>query len=442
MPPVLVEPERLVMVCTSDIAGQFRGKGFPARDLEKRRRHGIGWTPTNVMINCFNRIPATPWGPRGDLVILPDPAGEVALDWGDGSGIEHFFIGDVKTLDGAPWSCCPRSFLRAALEALEQRAGLRLYAAFEHEFHAAGASQRCGDSYGLSSLRGVARFVEELIGGLRAAGLEPETVLPEYGPRQYEVTVEPAFGLEAADRAVKLREITRALGRRHGLDISFAPVVTPGIVGNGVHVHFSLTDRQGHPITWDPAGPGGLSPRAAAFAAGILRHIRALCAVTAPSILSYERLKPRSWSAYYGNLGDKDREAALRICPVPQLPGTDPAPLFNLEFRAADAAASPYLLLGMLVHAGLAGIEADLPAPPIVGEALETMGEEERARLGIQDLPRSLGEALDALQDDAAAAGWMGPELHRAYLMHKRGEIEMASGWDMETLVRRYAEAY
>jgi glutamine synthetase len=142
-------------------------------------------------------------------------------------------------------------------------------------------------------------------------------------------------------------------------------VVTRGIVGNGVHIHFSFQDATGTPVTHDPAGPGGLSKPAAAFAAGILKYVRALCAVTAPSIVSYERLRPHSWSAFWGNLGLRDREALLRICPVPAAEDIDPAPRFNLEFRAADAAASPYLQLGMLVYAGLQGIRDGLPAPAI-----------------------------------------------------------------------------
>ena len=287
-----IDRQRLVMICCSDIAGQVRGKGFPAGELESRRRFGVGWTPTNVMINCFGRIPATPFGALGDLMLVSDAATETVLDFGDGMPVEHFLLGDILTLDGRPWECCLRCTLRRTLEALEQEAGLRLYASFEHEFHLFGATTRPGASYALSALRGVEPFIGDFLGALDSAGLEPDTFLPEYGPQQFEVTVRPAFGIEAADRAVRLREICRAVARRHGLQASFAPLVSYGVVGNGVHIHFSLTDREGKPVTYDPGGPGGLSAAAGSFAAGILRHSRALCAVTAPSVPSYERLKP------------------------------------------------------------------------------------------------------------------------------------------------------
>jgi glutamine synthetase len=434
--------EDVILVCCSDIAGQVRGKGFPASHLENHRRFGVGWTPTNIMINCLGSIPATPFGPRGDLYLVPDAAGEVRLDFGDGTAVEHWFIGDILKLDETPWECCPRAFLKRALAELEAVAGLRLKASFEHEFHLAGAHHRSGDSYAMSSLRSVGDFSRELIGALRVNGLEPETYLPEYGPRQYEITVRPAIGIEAADRAVKLREICRAVAERHGLVASFSPVVTRGIVGNGVHIHFSLLDLDGNPVGYDPAAPGGLAATTASFAAGILRHVRAVCALTAPSLLSYDRLRPHAWSAYWGNLGQRDREALLRICPLPSAADIDPAPRFNLEFRAADAAASPYLQLGMLIMAGLQGIRDGLPAPTIYDGDPEELSEAERQSMGIQDLPRSLEEALQALEADTVACNWLGPMLAQAYLMHKRGEIGMLQGLGEDEICRRYAEAY
>jgi glutamine synthetase len=436
------EREAIVTVCCSDIAGQVRGKGFPARDLESRRRYGVGWTPTNVMINCFNAIPATPFGAEGDLMLAPADGGDIRIDLADGDPAEHIILGDILTMAGEPWDCCLRSFLKRALDDLEARAGLKLLASFEHEFMILGAEDRPGDSYSAARLRGFEPFIGDFVGTLRANGIPPDTFLPEYGPRQFEITVDPALGVLAADHAVKLREICRSVGLRHGLEVSFSPVVTPGAAGNGVHIHFSLVDGAGKPLSFDPNGTGGLSSVAASFAAGILRHARAVCAVTAPGPLSYERLKPHSWSAYYANLAERDREALLRICPYPQAPDVDVAKRFNVEFRGSDASASPYLQLGMLVRAGLQGVMEELPAPQLTSGDPGTLSDEERAALGVGDLPRSLGEALDALEDDAVAMGWLGPVLGGAYLMHKRGELAMTADADIDELARRYARIY
>lgn len=437
-----VEPEPITMLACCDFAAQVRGKGFPARDLEQRLRSGIGWTPTNIMINCFRGIPATPWGPFGDLTLKPDPATEVRLDFGDGLPPEHWLLSDIEHLDGRPWACCPRSFLKSALADLEREHGLCVLSAFEHELWCDAVSDPPGSSYGLAAMRGAERYVAAMVGALRAAGLEPETILPEYGPGQIEVTVAPAFGVAAADRAVALREVCRAVAKRQGVRVSFAPVVSWGVVGNGVHLHFSLWDRDGRPVTWDAAEPKGLSPLAGSFAAGVLRHVRALAAVTAPSVASYARLRPHAWSAYWGNLGWRDREACVRICPVPETPGADAASAFNLEFRASDATANPYLVLGMLVRAGLQGIREGLATPEPLEVDPETLGPEGRAERGILDLPRSLDEALDALEGDATARAWLPPELLEAYLMHKRGESASVAGLDPQEICRRYAEAY
>ncbi len=129
--------EELIFVGTCDIAGHVRGKGFPASDLERRRSKGVGWTHSNLMQTAFGPILDTPFGTGGDLMIVPDPAAEVRVDFGDGSAPEHFFLGDIRNTDGSPWECCPREFLRRAIATLDDvsglqsdrrlRAGIRLY---------------------------------------------------------------------------------------------------------------------------------------------------------------------------------------------------------------------------------------------------------------------------------------------------------------------------
>src|SRR6266511_4401226 len=86
--------EHLVMFCYCDIAGQVRGKGFPVSQLPKRLRTGIGWTPTNIMLTAFGPIAESPWGPFGDLVVMPDPATQVDVEFGEDHPREHFFLGD------------------------------------------------------------------------------------------------------------------------------------------------------------------------------------------------------------------------------------------------------------------------------------------------------------------------------------------------------------
>lgn len=435
--------DEIVMLCTCDLAGQVRGKGFPAADLEKRLARGIGWTPTNSFITAHGPIGPTPWGPYGDLVLIPDPATEVRIDMGPDHAAEHFLLGDILTLEGEPWAVCPRGFLKRMLGELEARHGLRLVAAFEHEFLYEGVEERPNSSYALDAFRRQDRFAETFLGQLRANGFALDTFMPEYGPKQYEVTIGPETGVTAADRAVALREIARGVAQRLGSRASFTPILRPDAVGNGVHVHFSLVRAaDGAPVNHDPAHPQGLSATAGAFIAGVLERMPAICALTAAATVSYLRLTPNRWSAAYTNLGFRDREAGVRICPVFRVPGADIARQFHFEYRAADAAGSPYLVLGAIVAAGLSGLDAGLPPPPVAGRAPQTMTAEERAALGIRPLPGSLSGALDLLEADAVIGAALGEDLRMAYLAHKRFEAGLMEPLDPAEQCARYLMAY
>jgi glutamine synthetase len=420
--------EELIFVGTCDISGHVRGKGFPARELQARRRKGVGWTPSNLMMSAFGPIWDTPFGTAGDLMIVPDPAAEVRVDFADGSATEHFFLGDLRTTEGGPWECCPREFLRRALRALREVGGLSLLAAFEQEFVFTGTDDRPGDAYGLGAFRRQGVFGESFVAALRSAGVTPDSFLAEYGARQFEITVAPATALMAADHAVITREMARATAHRLGHRAVFSPMPLPEGVGNGVHIHISLQNAAGMAVTHDPSGPLGLSEAAARFCAGVLRHLPAICAVTAPSPVSYLRLTPNRWAPTSIDLQRQDRGAAMRVCPV--FAPADPqeaARQFNVEFRVTDAAASPYLALGAVVFAGVDGLRRGLSLPA--------------ANAPPQSLPRSLGPALDALE--AGDAGeWFGPVFLDAYLRHKRAEAQKVSGLDATELCARYAGVY
>lgn len=435
--------EEIVMLCTSDLSGQIRGKGFPASDLKERLVKGIGWTPTNSMITAHGPIAPSPWGPFGDLVLVPDPDTHVRVDFGADHAAENFIMGDICHLDGSPWAVCPRSFLKRVLQALEKRHGLKVKAAFEHEFIFDGVDERPNASYALDAFRRQGLFGETCLGALKQAGLTLDTFMPEYGPMQYEVTVGPATGVKAADQAVAVREIARAVAARLGHRVSFTPILRPDAVGNGVHVHFSLFEGStGVPVNHDPAHPHGLSSRAGAFISGILSSLPAITAVTAAASISYLRLTPNRWSAAYNNLGYRDREAGVRICPVFQSAGADISKQYHFEFRAADAAASPYLVLGAILAAGLFGLDNGLPAAEVCEGAPQDMTDEERRRLGVERLPQSLPEALDRFEAAADIAGMFGADLKSAYLAHKRFEAEMMAKLSPEQQCEKYRLAY
>ena len=299
--------EDLVFVGTCDIAGLVRGKGFPSAELPARRKVGIGWTHSNLMQTCFGPILDTPFGTSGDLMIVPDPSSEVHVDFRDGSAPEHFFLGDIRNTDGTPWDCCVRAFLRRAIGALKDASGLELLAAFEQEFVYTGVEDVPGHAYSLSAFRRQGLFGEMLTAAIRAASVRPDSFLAEYGPRQYEMTVAPDAAMAAADAGVIAREMARAAAFRLENRAIFSPMPVADGAGNGVHIHFSLHEASGKPVTGAPDGVMGLSPVAAQFAAGVLHHLPAICAVTAPSPVSYLRLTPNRWAPTVADLKLQDR---------------------------------------------------------------------------------------------------------------------------------------
>jgi glutamine synthetase len=420
-----MQREQIVFVGTSDLSGHFRGKSFPASDLPVKMHRGIGLAPTNIFLGAFGPIQATTFGTQGEVFLVPDPATRVVVPF-DGSATECFFIADIRTADGKPWSFCPRQVLRRALDDLTRETGLRLYASFEQEFIYDGAPARPWRPYELDGLRRQGLFGEVLLSAMRQAGVIPDSFLAEYGPQQFEVTSAPAVGLRAADDAVITRELLRAVAFRFGQAVSLAPVATQNGVGNGTHIHFSFLDRDGRPALYDAAQPWYLSDVGRRFVAGIQHHLPALCAVTTPSVASYFRLRPNRWAPVCADVGPLDRGAALRIAPVNATDPVHRAKQFNVEFRVADATASPYLALALMVQAGLDGVREK--------RQIETTNR--------PPLPTSLPDALTLLENTPAASTWLGTDLFAGYLLFKRAEIKGVENLEEGEVCRRYAEVY
>jgi glutamine synthetase len=430
-----IEPEELAFLGVCDLSAQVRGKSVPAADLPTRLTHGIGYTPANICFSPFGTIGSSPFGTIGDIVLLPDNSTEVNLNLNGADSKEHFYLSDILTQTGDRWPFCPRDFLRRSLTRLDKTTGCTILVALEQEFVYTGLPAEPRRGYALTSFREQDHFGATLIAALRAAGLTPETFLPEFGPSQYEITVAPTIGLRAADEAIILRELTRAVARSLGHRATFAPMVNPEGTGNGTHIHLSLRDRGGTPITHESGTHYGLSPLAQHFTAGILHHMPALAAITAPSVCSYYRLTPNRWAPTWANIGLQDRAASLRICP-----GSPRQ--FNIEYRVADATANPYLALGALVHAGVDGIERNLTLPAPLTKPFTTMTDDERYTSDLQRLPRTLGEAILLLSNTPAARDWFGPDFFDLYLNYKLEEEKSLSGLDPQDICNRYAAVY
>jgi glutamine synthetase len=437
------EHDALVTLATTDYAGITRGRSITASSYTPGQKKTLGWVPANMSLTPFDLIAdPNPWGSAGDLRLMPDDNARYRCAIEGSATRLDVIMSDIVNLDGTPWLCCPRSFLKSALADLEREAAVKLIASFEHEFQVLGAEWAAAPAFALQALRRADPFGPSLMASLREAGVEPEVFIAEYGKDQFEVTMAPCAALAAADRAVVLREVVRELGRNNGWTCSFAPKTQVDGVGNGVHIHFSFLDKKGKPATYEPKRPGNVSALAGSFVAGVLRHLPALVAFTAPSPVSYLRLQPHHWSSSYTWFGDRDRESSLRICPVSRVGKSDPARAFNIEYRPADATACPHLALGVMVRAGLEGIRAGLPAPPLFSGDPAALAQNEREALGLHRLPTTLGAALDAMQADPVVTSWFDPLAIETFVGMKRMEMQIAGERLDDDLCKRYAGIY
>ncbi len=433
----------LVALVCCDLGAIVRGRSVLSSELGAHLDAGVGWVPANMSLTPHGPLAReSPFGSVGDVRLLPDADTHVRVEANSHGGALELVLCDIVEIDGLPWDCCPRSFLRDALGELRNELGARVVASFEHEFQLVDSGALAEAPFSLAAQWRAEPFPAQLMDVLIEAGVQPERFLAEFAPRQFEIPVEAAEGVAAADRAVVLREIVRELAHRLGSRASFAPLVDPGAAGNGVHIHLRLIDEQGGPLFYDAARPARLSELGLRFAAGILRHARALTALTAPSPPSAARLLPHRWSAGAVALGPGNREALLRIPTPVTLGGAEEESQLRLEYRAADATANPYLALGAIVRAGLEGVRAQLAPPPLLDVDPGGLDAAEAQRFGIGALPGSLGEALAAIAGDEVGRGWLSPRLYEAYAGLKRAEIEAVAGLDVAETCRRYAELY
>jgi glutamine synthetase len=432
----------LIFLVWNDLVGMNRTRGVPVFEYDRRKAHGLGWAMAGQALTPFEDIADNPWGPMAEVRQTPVDGTRRRIALRDDMPPMHLVMCNSLNSDGSPWECCTRSFMAAALDDLEAETGLQLHIAYENEFLLSGEGIGWAAPFSFDAVRRIAPFSELCTGALIAADVGLETFEPEFGVGQFEVSCGPAVGMAGADRVILTREVVREAARQSNLHVSFTPKPAPEAVGNGCHLHLSLWDRDHHPAGFDADGPGELSKVAAQFVAGVKRHLQALTALTAPSPVSYLRLGPHHWACGYDAVGVQNREAAIRICPSPDPDPKTRGHAFNIEIRSTDATASPYLAIGAIVRAGLEGIRAELPAPPMADRDPAEMSDEERKAKDIRALPTTLDAALDAFKSDDVARGWFTPTMVEAYTSVKRLEAKTYNETTPESMCERYSRVY
>jgi glutamine synthetase len=430
---------RAVAVSVVDNAGIARVKTVPVAGLEQATRWGVGLSPVFgvAAVDDSFATSAGVGGPAGDLRLMADPsalrpvAAQPGWAWAPA---------DQYTQDGQIFGCCQRSFAQkmtdlAALKGLEIRVGSEIEWFLGRDEHGTLIPAHDGPGYGLAALAGLADYASRLLDAFGEAGIRVGQFHPEYAPGQVEISLPPAGPVAAADLTVFARHTIRAHSARHGWRASFAPVVVPGQVGNGGHLHLSIW-RDGANLLAGGTGPHGMTPGGESFLAGILAELPALTAVGAPSAASYLRLQPSHWAGAYACWGHENREAALRF--ITGMTGSAPDAA-NAEIKCFDQAANPYLAIGCLIAAGLAGIDQRLTLPR------ETTGDpatHPSPGHPTERLPQSLDQALAALRQSEVIPATMGPVLYDAFTAVRAAEAETFRGQDPQAVAAAHRWRY
>jgi glutamine synthetase len=161
--------------------------------------------------------------------------------------------------------------------------------------------------------------------------------------------------------------------------------------------------------------------------------------VTTPSVPSQIRLRPGYFAGAYAFWGVENREAALRYVPGGELLGADAA---NIELKACDASANPYLALAAVIASGLAGIADGLALPDPIDEDPGGWSEEARAAAGVRPLPTDLAAQEAALLAPGPVAGALGPERIGAFLAARRSDAAWAADRDLDEIVAAHLWRY
>ena len=424
-----------IAISVVDNAGIARVTAVPVTGLEHATRWGARLSPAYGLAaedETFTSSPAA-----GGLRLMPDVA---ALRTTAAQPGWAWAPADLYTQDGKVSGCCQRSFTRrmtdlTALRGLEIQVGTEIGWFLGRDERGELIPAHDGPGYGLAALADLAGYAGALITALAQSGVRIGQLHPGCAPGQLELSLPPVGPVEAADLTVLARHTIRAHSASHGWRASFSPTVLPGQAGNGGHLHVS-TWRGGRNLLAGGNGPNGMTADGESFAAGILAELPALTAVGAPSAASYLPPRPSQRAGADAGRGHENREAAIRF--ITGMTGSQPDAA-NIEIRCLDQAANPYLAIGSVIAAGLAGIEhrRTLPAET-TGDPGTSVSQARRAGR----LPQSLDEAIAALRQSEVIPAAMGPVLHDAFTAAREAESRTFQGQDPETITAAHRWRY
>jgi glutamine synthetase len=380
---------------------------------------------------------------ESDMYLKPDLDTFEVFPWTyAGSERVARIICDIANPDGTPFVGCPRSTLKRTIALAEQK-GFVMRAGPEAEFFLfhrrsdGGPTTETHDSGGYFDLTPVDLGEDvrrEIVLALEQMGFHVEAAHHEVAPGQHEIDFRYDDALVTADNVSTFRFVVKNVASRNGLHATFMPKPIIGINGSGMHTHQALF-AGGRNLFFEQKAEWQLSRICLHYIGGILRHAKALCAITNPLVNSYKRLVPGFEAPTAIAWSEHNRSPLVR---VPAARGVNT----RIEMRMPDPSCNPYLALAVMLRAGLDGIDKQIDPGPPVNKNIYTMSRRERRHLRIDPLPVNLSEALDEFEKSDLMRDTLGDHIFGHYLAAKRAEWDSfsrhVSPWEIE----QYLDVY
>ncbi|HSV31810.1 MAG TPA: type I glutamate--ammonia ligase [Atribacteraceae bacterium] len=415
-----------------DVLGLPKNVEVPVTRLPVVLEEGINFDGSSIQ--GFVRIE------ESDMKLVPDLTTFMVCPWEEQEQVARI-ICDVCRSDGTVFEGCPRTNLKRVLKEIEVD-GFQFSIGTEAEFFIFRRNESGqpytldrGGYFDLLPFDQEERLRRDMVIALDELGFNIEAAHHEVGPGQHEIDFEYGNALKIADNLITLKLAVKTLALQNGYVATFMPKPMFGKPGSGMHTHLSLC-RDGNNAFFDPESPDGLSRVARGFIAGLLQHAPAFTAITNPLVNSYKRLVPGYEAPVYVAWAERNRSPLVRV-PPSRGKGT------RAELRSPDPSCNPYLAFAVILRSGMDGVVTSLdPGKPCNNVNLYEISSEELAEWGIRNLPRNLGEALDAFARDKIVRESLTPHIVDYFLTAKRSEWEefqtMVHPWETD----RYLEVF
>jgi glutamine synthetase len=410
---------RFVRLWFTDVLGHLKSFSINASELERAFEHGIGFD--GASLTGFNPVE------ESDMIARPDPSTFSLIPWRpEGIDAVARMYCDIEVPGGLPYEGDPRWLLKRALVRASELGFDDFVIAPELEFFyfrsarpADGVPQTLdeGGYFDLTTLDAGSDVRRETVLALERMGVHVASTHHEAGPSQHELDLKARGALAAADDCMTCRIVVKEYALQQGWHATFMPKPLGGANGSGLHLHQALV-KDGENAFFDPDRPAGLSPTAKSFIAGQLHHAREMAPLYAQWVNSYKRLIPGFEAPVYLSWSRRNRSSLIR---VPQRRAGEVGDAWA-ELRCPDPACNPYLCFAGMLQAGLEGIEKGYELPEPMEENLYHLGPDEMAARGIEQLPATLGEAVELAADSELVLRTLGEHTFRRFIELKRQE--------------------